>query len=400
MRILFVSPFLPYPPVAGGHAQIWSWLRRLAAEHELAFVGFCERETEAGGAEEIVRRCALTRIRLRCPTPHAYTSFAQVPRLVSEFFSEDLARDVAEVTRSFRPDVVQFLATQMAQYARFVGETPTVMTALDISSVAHRRAIAADQGIARQQARLEWLRMLRYETRAFHRAHHVIAVSARDAEIIRAVSGHARVTAVPPGADREQLVPRPRQPVPGSLIYVGHMEHYPNLDGLLFLYCEIWPRVRHAYPRAKLTVAGGRLREELARVAPDALAEMERDASVELAGFIPDLRAALDTAAVMAAPLRLGSGVRNKIIEAMAAGLPVVTTSRGAEGLAVAHDRELLIADGADDLARQMMRLLRDEQLQQRLAQAARELVARDHDNDRLARRLARALARAAGARA
>jgi len=400
VKILFVSPFLPYPPVAGGHAQIWSWLRRLAAEHELAFVGFFERELEAPGAQEIARHCLDTRLRLRCPTPHAYISFAQAPRLVSEFFSEDLARDLNEVTRSFRPDVAQFLATQMAQYARLVGETPTVMTALDISSVAHRRRIALSRGIARVQARLEWLRMLRYETAVFRRAHHVIAVSQHDAEIISAMARHRRVTAVPPGVDREQLLPRPRQPAPGSVIYVGHMEHYPNLDGLLFLYREIWPRVRHAYPMAKLTVAGGRLREELAREAPDVLAQMERDASVELAGFIPDLRAAMDAAAVMAAPLRLGSGVRNKVIQAMAAGLPVVTTARGAEGLAAAHERELLIADAPDDFARQMIRLLRNEQLRARLSDAARSLVARDHDNDHLARRLARALARAAGARA
>lgn len=399
MRILFVSPFLPYPPVAGGHAQIWGWLRRLTGEHEVAFVGFFEREAEAVGAEEIVRRCVETRVQLRRPTPHAYSSFAQLPRLVTEFFSEELAEDVGRVARSFRPDVVQFLASQMAQYRPYVEGAAVVATALDIAFVAHRRRIAASRGLARLQARLEWLRMLRYETRLFRGADHVVAVSDHDAEIIRMVARHRRVTAVPPGVDREQLAPRPRQPASGTVIYVGHMEHYPNLDGLLFLYREIWPRVRHSYPRAKLTVAGGRVREELAREAPDVLARMERDASVDLAGFIPDLRAAMDATAVMAAPLRLGSGVRNKVIEAMAAGLPVVTTRRGAEGLAVTHERELLIADQAEEFAQQTVRLLRNEQLQARLSEAARDL-ARDHDNDRLAKRLEHALARAAGARA
>jgi glycosyltransferase involved in cell wall biosynthesis len=400
VKLLLVSPFLPYPPVAGGHRQIWGWLTRLAREHEVAFVGFYEREEEAAQATEIARYCTATRVRLRKPTPHAHASFAQLPRWVTEFFSEELAREVAAVAGSFRPDVVQFLHMNMAQYRPYVGDAAAVMTALDIAFVAHRRRIPLTRGLARMQARLEWLRMLRHEAAAFRRADHVIAVSDRDAEIVRAVAGHDRVTAVPPGVDREKLTPRARKPVPGTVLYLGHMEHYPNLDGLLFLYREIWPHVRHAHPRAKLVVVGGGAEEGLAREAPEALARMEHDASVELSGFVPDLDSVLDFSAVMAAPMRLGSGVRNKVIEAMAAGLPVVTTRRGAEGLAVEHEREILVADEPRQFARQLVRLLRDPTLQQRLSESARDLVARDHDNDRLAGRLERALMRAAGARA
>ncbi len=400
MRILFVSPFLPYPPVAGGHRQIWSWLRRLAREHEVAFVGFFEREQEAAGAAEIEGLCAETRVRLRQPTPHAYNSFAQMPQPAAEFFSGDLAKDVAAVARDFRPEVVQFLASNMAQYQRWVGNVPWVATALDIAFVAHRRAIAAGRGPERLRARCEWLRMLRYEAAAFRRADHVIAMSEHDAAIIASVARHGRVTAVPPGVDGEELEPQERDPLPGSVLYVGHMEHYPNLDGLLYLYRNIWPHIRHGYPRTKLTVAGGGAREELRREAPETLARMERDASVEVAAFVADLRELMRRTAVMAAPMRLGSGVRNKVIEAMAAGLPVVTTRLGAEGLRAAHEREVLIADGPRELAHQVVRLLKDAELRERLAEAGRELVARDHNNDRLAKRLEHTLARAAGARA
>jgi glycosyltransferase involved in cell wall biosynthesis len=291
---------------------MWSWVSRLARDHEVALVGFYERESEAGGAEEIARRCVETRVRLRCPTPHGYVSFAQLPRPVTEFFSEELAADVASAVRSFRPDVVQFLASHMTQYRRRVGETPSVVTALDIAFVAHRRAIIARRGLARLQARCEWLRMLRYEAAAFRRADHVIAVSDHEADIVRAVARHGRVTAVPPGVDREDLAPRARHPEPGGVLYLGHMEHYPNLDGLLFLYREIWAHVRHAYPKAKLTVAGGRTREELAREDPEMLARMERDPSVELLGFVPDLRALMDATGAMAAIRRESSAPTRK----------------------------------------------------------------------------------------
>jgi glycosyltransferase involved in cell wall biosynthesis len=392
MKILFVSPFLPYPPVAGGHAQIWGWMTRLAAEHELAFAGFYERERDAAGAAEIAKLCADTRVRLRQPTPHAYASFANVPFAVSEFYSEALKRDIADLHRSFRPDVVQFLSPHLAQYRGVIGDTPAVVTALEIGFVAQARRIAAAAGCARLRARCEWARMLRYEAKVFRKADHVVAVSVSDAQIVQAVAPRTPVTAVPPGVDRSLLAPRRRRPQPGTVLYVGHMEHFPNLDGLLFLYQDIWPQVRRARGDARLIVAGSGLREEMARVAPDALAAMEADDSVTLAGFVPDLHALMDETAVLAAPLRLGGGVRNKVIEAMALGLPVVATHRAAEGLSVASRRELLLADRPDEFAALLVQVMDDAALQEALSEAGRKLVRREHDNDSLARRLGRAL--------
>jgi glycosyltransferase involved in cell wall biosynthesis len=397
MKLLFVSPFLPYPPVAGGHRQVWTWLTRLSRKHEIAFAGFYERDSEAANGAEVSRHCAQTRLRLRKPTPHAYSSFAQVPRFAAEFYSDDLAADVADLAASFRPDVVQFLHTNVAQYRRFTNGAAAVVTALDLAFVAHRRRIATAAGIERLQARAEWLRMLHHETAAFARADHVIAVSDHDAGIVRAVARHDRITAVPPGVDRGQLAPRARAPEPGRLLYVGHMEHYPNLDGLLYLYREVWPHLRHASPHVKLIVAGGGTREELARAAPETLARIDRDPSIEIAGFVPDLAAEMDRAVALAAPLRLGSGVRNKVIEAMAAGLPVVTTTLGAEGLAVEPGRHLLLADGPEAFAGELVRVLRNSRLQSDLSRAARDLVARDHDNDAIIARLEMALYRALG---
>jgi glycosyltransferase involved in cell wall biosynthesis len=397
MRILFVSPFLPYPPAAGGHAQVWGWMRRLAPRHALAFVGFFEREPEAANVPEVEKLCAVTRARLRKPTLQAYWSVAQVPHAVSEFFSRELAEDVRQACASFRPQVVQFLSPHMAQYQRYVGNAPTVVTALELGFVAVARRIAACAGLEHLRARCEWVRTLRYEAVVMRRANHVITMSEHDAGLVSIVAPRTPVTAIPPGLDREAFAPRERQPRPGSVLYLGLMEHYPNLDGLLFLYRDVWPHVQREIPGAHLTVVGKGAREELARVSPETLAAMEGDPSVELAGFVPDLREALDTHAVMAAPLRLGGGVRNKVIESMAAGLPVVTTSRGAEGLAVHSERELLIADRPEEIARQLVRVLTDSELSLRLAEAGRALAAREHDSDALTARLEQALLQTAG---
>jgi glycosyltransferase involved in cell wall biosynthesis len=400
MRILFVSPFLPYPPVAGGHRQIWSWLTRLSKHHELAFVGFYEREAEEVNVAEVARHCAVTRVRLRQPTPHAYYSFAQVPRFVSEWYSAELAQDVQEVARDFQPEVVQFLHTNMGQYTKYVPGVPSVVTALDLAWVAHRRRIASLRGIERWSARWEWLRMLRYETALFARARHVITMSEHDAALVRAVARHDHVSAIPPGVDSPLFAPRERHPEPGRVLYLGHMEHFPNLDGLVWLYQEMWPIIIAGFPAARLVVAGSGAREELRRYAPEMLAAMERDPTIELAGFVLDLAAEMDRCALLAAPLRLGAGVRNKIIEAMAAGLPLVTTTLGAEGLAAQSGRHLLISDTPQAFAQSVVRLLGDSALQQALSQAGKELTQRDHDNDNLTEKLELALLQAAGIRA
>jgi len=397
VRILFVSPFVPYPPAAGGHAMVWSWLRRLAPRHTVAFVGFCEREGEEAGAEELARHCVAVRVRLRRPEPHGYASIAQTPRWVAEFYSREVAADVQAVARSVRPEVVLFLSTNMAQYRRFVGAVPWVVTALDISFVVHRRLIPATSGLARLRARAEWARMLRYEVALFRRAQRVIAVSEHDARIIRRVAAEAAVTAVPPGADLDRYDSGGRRPEPGTVLFVGHMEHFPNLDALIHLCRDIWPRVRARAAGARLIVAGREAREQLGRAAPQVLAAVERDRSIELRGWAPDLGELMARSAALAAPVRLGAGVRTKVIEAMAAGLPVVTTPRGAEGLEAIPGRELLVADGRDRFAEELVRLLGDEALQRRLSQAGRARAARDHDNERLAKRLEGVLAAVAG---
>lgn len=399
MKVLFVTPFLPHPALGGGHAQVWSWMRHLSSEHELALVGFCEREGDLSRVGEAEQLCTVTRVRLRCPTPTAGANLAQLPAFVRDYYARELADDLRETMAHFQPHVVLFAATNMAQYRTHTGDTPAAVCALEINFVAYRRRMEAARGWARLRAYGDWLRMLRYETSVFQRAEHVVTMSEHDGEIVRAVAPGARVTAVPPGVEEEQLRPRPRTPAPNTVLYLGHMEHYPNLDGLVHLWRDIWPLVRAALPEARLVVAGRGVREELRRAAPEVLADLEADPRVDLAGFVPDLAGLMDRTAALAAPLRLGGGVRNKVIESLAAGLPVVATSRALEGLSVQHDRDALVADTPETFARQIARLLTDDQLQERLTKAGRELAAREHDNAELAKRLSRALLRAVGAR-
>jgi glycosyltransferase involved in cell wall biosynthesis len=177
----------------------------------------------------------------------------------------------------------------------------------------------------------------------------------------------ARVAVVPNAVDLEYFRARPEAPgpEPHSICFFGAINYFPNTDGLQFFLKEIFPLVLARLPGAKLSVVGH---------TPQDLFQLQ-SATVDMKGFVPDVRVEVERAAVVIAPLRIGGGTRLKILEAMAMSKPVVSTPQGAEGLDVSDGRELLLADGPAAFADQLVRLLEDAALGRRLGAAARHLV-------------------------
>ena len=198
---------------------------------------------------------------------------------------------------------------------------------------------------------------------------HVIAVSPSDAELIRREYGVASVGHVPTGVDLEYFsASRPRPPESRELVFIGSMDWMPNEDGIRWFASDVFGRVQERIPGARLT--GGR---------PVAFAghACARGAQfrIEVTGTVADVRPYLERAAVSVVPLRVGGGTRLKIYEAMAMGVPVVSTTIGAEGLPLRNDEHLLIADTADEQVSAICALLTDRTRAGRLAAAARRYV-------------------------
>ena len=248
MKILFVSPFLPYPPVAGGHAEIWGWMKRLAARHELAFVGFYEREAEAENVAEVARLCVETRARLRQPTPHAYGSFAERAGVGQRVLLAPSGPRSVEVTESFQPDVVQYLSTNMAQYRRTSRRAVGGDGAGD--QLRRRTPGASRRSPGSHDCRRGW------NGRGCCATRRGCCGRRRTSSDVEERSPHRAGGGATGGGDGRPARRRPggararaRSPEPGRVLYLGHMEHYPNLDGLLYLYQDIWPLVRQAARR-------------------------------------------------------------------------------------------------------------------------------------------------------
>jgi glycosyltransferase involved in cell wall biosynthesis len=241
----------------------------------------------------------------------------------------------------------------------------------NVETVIWRRHVehAADP-LRRWYFQLQADRMLEFERRVSREAGHIVAVSATDADEMRRLFGVTRVSEIPTGVNLGYFRP-PETRTAGTgadLVFVGSMDWLPNVDGVLYFVREVLPLIRHKRPGCTLAIVG--------RTPPPKISELAaQDACVQVTGTVPDIRPYLWGSLVSIVPLRIGGGTRLKIYEAMAAKIPVISTSVGAEGLTVNPPEDIRFGDTPQDFAEQCLELLASAEERTRVATAAWEMV-------------------------
>jgi glycosyltransferase involved in cell wall biosynthesis len=307
------------------------------------------------------------------------------PFTVARHFDSGVAVAVEDATRRLAPDLIYCDHLSMMAYATRLGR-PIVCDTHNLEfQLVRRYARHLRVSPRRAFAAREWRALLRYERRAYRKADLVLAVSAIDARGITALTdGAARVRVVPVGVDVEAIQPVAALTRAPRLLYVGGLHWPPNLDAVDHFSRRILPLVRREVPDAELLIVG--------RCDVAAAASLGRRAGVRLAGSVPDIGPLFEESRALVVPLRSASGMRVKILDAFARGVPVVSTSLGHEGLGVTPGVELLAAEEPSHFASAVVRVLRDDRLAAALAAAGRRLVLEQHDIRVIAKRLDEAI--------
>ncbi len=368
LRITMLSPYHLYPVQHGGAVRMYHVLRELARRgNEVSLVGFVDTEAQREAGQALKEFCSEVDLVVREPLPKRGKLL--VPGEVNEFQQLSMRRALARHLDRFDPDVLQVEYTHMAPYGRLGGGRVTALSEHDIAFMSAYRHAVAEGGLGRALAYSRYLRLFHYELNALRDFDVVFTMSPRDAQLLRAIAGPGLNVSdrAPIGADVEGWSGVVRKPDGKTVLFVGNFAHRPNLDGALYFGREVLPELHRREPEARLTIVGAH--------APPELLQLAEDPRVQVLGFVPDLGALYATAAAFVSPIRIAAGVRVKLLEAFAARVPAVSTSPGAEGLDVTHEREVLIADDPAGLAEQTARLLRDPALGERLARQARQLV-------------------------
>ena len=243
-----------------------------------------------------------------------------------------------------------------------------------------RRVEHASDPLRRAYFKLQADRIYRYERRVSRESGRIVAVSHTDAAEMRRLFDVTRVTEIPTGVNLEYFLPPAPPPAPtADLVFVGSMDWLPNVDGVLYFVREILPFIRRQRPGATLAIVGRTPPPQIARLAAE-------DPAIQVTGTVPDIRPYLWGSAVSIVPLRIGGGTRLKIYEAMAAGIPVVSTTIGAEGLSVNPPRDIRLADTPQHFAAHCLELLNSPETRTCLSRAAREMVSSHFSWEHVAR--------------
>jgi polysaccharide biosynthesis protein PslH len=385
VNVLFLSQIVPYPPHGGVLQRGYHLVRELgrrASVHLLAFLHPDELRTEARIEEsraalgEFCERIEYFPLWAKASPAHkaaalAASAFSPLPFSVIAHRSAAFERRVAEALRTAPYDVVHVDTVALSQFVDLERRAvPSVLTHHNIESMLmERRASVERRPLARQYLQRETSKLRSYEARMSPQYDVNIVVSPDDGQTLAARVPGVRTAVVPNGVNVEYFTPDPTQETP-ALIYTGGMNMFANRDAVTYFLDEIWPLIRKRVPDTRFFAVGQDPPKELKAYA-------ERDPNVVVTGFVDDIRPYVRKAAVYVVPLRVGGGTRLKVLDAMAMGKAIVSTSIGCEGIAVKPGEHLMTADSPETFAQATVTLLGDRARRHALGRAARDLVER-----------------------
>ena len=370
MRVLYLCHRIPYPPNKGDKIRAFHEIRALAARHEV------DVYTLADDAGDLAYKSSLEQHCRRVTVARTGTRWARLrvlpyllsktPLTVPYFYSSELEDQVRKALTSGYDRLFVYCSAMM-QYVESAVGVPVIADLVDADSDkwAQYAQIARfpHSAVYRREARL----LGEYERRICETAAVVVVTTDREASVLRGLAPGCEVQVIPNGVDTDFFDPAAVPPTiagPPAVIFTGDMSYFPNEEAVVFYAREVLPLVRQLVPDTRFLIVG--------RNPGPKVKELERMHGVEVTGFVPDVRTYLARSRVAVAPFRIAAGIQNKILEALAYGLPVVATPRAAQGLAPLVRGLVETGETAKELAAKTVVLLLDPALASRAGMTAR----------------------------
>ncbi|MGQ9626030.1 MAG: glycosyltransferase family 4 protein [Anaerolineae bacterium] len=389
MRILFISGWFPYPPDNGSKIRAFNLIKGLSRRHEITLLSF---------VQEPVSREHIAKMEKYCQSVHAvpYIEFepkrlrallgflSSQPRSVFDTYNPQMEEIVKEADRRNSFDVILASQLRSAPYALLLEHTPRIFEEVELSVIQEQ---FANQRNLLHKARfgLTWWKLARFLRKLLREFDGCTVVSKHEQDnVLKVVPGYSPIAIVPNGVDMDFYTGDFGPPETDTLVFTGVLTYSANLDALDFFLDKIFPLVKVKRPKVKLRITG--------RTDGVPIESLNLSDGVVFTGYLDDIRPCVAQSWVCVVPLRIGGGTRLKILEAMALGTPVVSTSKGAEGLEVTHGENILIVDTPAEFADAVLRLLGDKDLRAKLAENGRRLVREKYNWEHIGQNLERLL--------
>ncbi|MDD2581161.1 MAG: glycosyltransferase family 4 protein [Desulfuromonadaceae bacterium] len=384
MKILVVTPYVACPGADGGGTLMFNFIRHLAVRHNIIYLSFA-RQQDMARLAQVAPYCAEV-IPVPFPDGAVMSPLAKVsnlarrvvhnllsvatftPVVVRKCRSRAMDEEIRRAIGRHSPDVVHICFPQMAHYVESCAGVPAVMDTLDVALLGvFRRAMSARQVWAKTYYLMQWLFWVRYESRWFPLFGKVLTVTRQDAAAVNMVMPDLDIYA---DAIAVEIEPNSVSERDAALRigFLASFGHQPNIDAALYFAESILPLVRKQMPAAEFLVAGKN---------PPSLLLNAKEQGITCLGFVEDVPAFYGSVDVVVAPIRYGGGIKIKVLEAMACGKPLVTTSVGAEGIAETGEGAFLVADDPARFAEAVVALLSDKERRVALGKRAQQVIER-----------------------
>lgn len=379
MKILWLKTELLHPVDKGGRIRTYQMLKELRRDHEITYLtlddGNAAPDARERAAEYSTRLVTVPHKVSAKFSPRFYSEvvsnlFSELPYFIAKYLTPAMRKKIKDVLAENAHDVLvcDFLHPAI-NLPDDIG-IPMLLFQHNVEAMIWRRHYEVAESMPKKAyLRSQWKRARHFERQACGRFNTVVAVSREDAEVFRSDYGLKRVREIGTGVDTEYFTPiKGDRTVKPNIVFTGSMDWLPNSDAVKWFVEDIFPQVKREIPEATFTVVG---RDPF----PEIIELAKRDNSIKVTGRVEDVRPYMREAAVFVVPIRIGGGTRLKIFEAMAMGLPVVSTTVGAEGLPVNDGNEIVLRDSPETFSRSVVSLLRDRDKAGTIAETASRVV-------------------------
>ncbi len=379
MRLLWITPYVPVPTFGGG-ARVYNLIKVLATSSTVDLIALAEEPNDKDAmAQQLLALCRSVNYVLppfSSPKGRRLAQFHAVgslrPSHYNLYYSPEMQKQINHALQRNHYDAV-IIEHSFTGYYMIGSGTPVVLDQHNVESDILYRTARTGQSFARRGYNLlDWLKYRRDERQICQRADLILATSDRDRGVMRKWGRTPPLYVVPNGVDTTYFRPvlsntYEKEVERTNLVFTASMHYSPNVEAMLYFVETIWPYIQSNAPGTTLRIVGG--------APPPEIMELGRRPYITVTEYVPDLRPYIAAADVVVVPLRVGGGTRLKILEALAMGQAVVSTSLGCEGLAVEDGHHLLVADGPIEFAKQVVDLLRAPQRRVELGKNGRRLV-------------------------
>jgi len=370
MKILFVTPRLPYHPDRGDRVRVFNFARLLTKKHSLFLASFIQSREELKNVSELKKIFNQTTVILLQPWKSNLNVlthfFSKLPYQISYYNSDVMRREIKEIVKREKINIIYTFHLRMAPYSIDLKDFYKILDLTDSVSLFLQRMLPFTKFYLKPLFYYEWLKVRRYEPMIAEKFDECWLISGIDKRAIEESASLSNIIIVPNGIDLAYFKRKNLEQDGENLLFVGYMGA-ESIDSIFYFYKKIFPQVKKEIPSSKFYIVGAN--------PPAKVTKLARDKNVTVTGFVKDLRPYYEKATVMVAPMRFVAGVQNKILEAMAMEVPVVTSSFGNEGIDAHPGKEILIEDNAEDFARSIIGLLKDEKLRREIGVNARKFV-------------------------